>query len=209
MKENCHGQPTTPQPAQNRIYRNLGQFGKDQHTKSCAAILALQRFENRMKLVLYAFNVKTDILNKILQTIKNAVNVQLMRNQFLVATMKLKLGLYHEIHHGLTSEMIISTNSSTNLAAAEKSSKLSQRKSHSNIKGDRRRQFMSIDSVIKNSVEAEFKFTQRQFTFFSSQEDVKTLTHCVADMPALGRDPSDDHITSQAWERNFEQRNFD
>ena len=158
-----------------------------------------------MKLVLYAFNVKTDILNKILQTIKNAVNVQLMRNQFLVATMKLKLGLYHEIHHGLTSEMIISTNSSTNLAATEKASKLSQRKSLSNTKGDRRRQLMTIDSVIKNSVESEFKFTQRQFTFFSSQEDVKTLTHCVADMPALhaSRKDGDDHITSQAKQINL------
>ena len=96
--------PTTTQPTKPLKQRKLSQFGKKEQN-SCCSIIALERHENQTKLVLYAFNVKDDILSKIKHTIKNAVNVQVMRNQFMSAAMKLKLGLYHELHHGLTGEV--------------------------------------------------------------------------------------------------------
>ena len=45
-------------------------------------------------MVLYAFSVKNDVLSRIRLTLKNALNVQVMRNQFMSSGMKLKLGLY-------------------------------------------------------------------------------------------------------------------
>ena len=205
MKEPAPMQPQTPQTAGNPpvpkkpTKKKLSLFGKKEHN-SCCALVALERHGSRMKLVLYAFNVKDDILSKIRQTLKNAVNMQVMRNQFMAAAMKLKLGLYHELHHGLTSELINGSNlSSTNLLTVpDKIVKMTQRKSHSNIKGDRRRQLITLDNVIKNSVEMELKNTQRQYSFFVSQQAVKELVHCAADMPTLSREERDDHVTSQA-----------
>ena len=91
-----------------------------------------------------------------------------------------------------------SSSSSTNLTAPDKLAKMNPRKSHSNIKGDRRRQLVTLENVMKNNVEMEMKSTQRQFSFFESQQNVKTLAHCAADMPVLKSDENDDHVTNQA-----------
>ena len=61
---------------------------------------------NRTRLKFYSYNLSNNLYDELKRLITNCLQSQQIRYDFLVSTVKVKLGLSHELHHKARSEMI-------------------------------------------------------------------------------------------------------
>ena len=81
-------------------------YAKFQHgdsqslTRQACALLCLEQTDkNKSILRLYSYNISNGLFDAISNAIKESLQSQSVRYEFLISTMKLKLGLCHELHH--------------------------------------------------------------------------------------------------------------